>query len=590
MRFRKEKRMEKTLNIYYNYPNKELWEDNIWQGRSSKIIPLAHKICDLNYRYNRINAKEAGQYRAEGDFDVQQTCWIYPDVIEGLKRQGLHFHTTRHCIYITPIEHLDKKGYTDAMDTLFILANIDFEYENWAMDTLEQYQAYIDLAAEKYMSIMFIGSDGSHYADCISLIQEAIVLFHYNYNRLYLDVSPVIKAGHKLTDGVGIDNPDDYVINLGGFIDALDISGRWANKISLTQELIMHQGGNAAYLPDKVVFSVEGKKMAEAISLELQYNDAKDPKLLRHFDDMGLKYDFNQFRGEQWIMFTPKAVLKKPDKKIPVMCILQEVGAFDPHQAVTAFSYCYEYFNIAAQGDCMLLFFALEGFDDNNLLHDILEEAKKVYPLDSERIYITGHSHNGRFTAEYMRRFPKDIAAMATLGNEPGQIPPEYTSGFFQVSDEKIDLQSHIDMPTINISGYLERNCMFPLYSDAPNPKPGSWIALNTKEKRMESWQRRLKSARCPATTIEKIAATQFSDDYVERMLGIPADKTECLYIDGHENYIADIKNVDGKYHLRIVALGNMPHTITPTMINLTWSYVRRFARNQETGATVELY
>jgi hypothetical protein len=86
-----------------------------------------------------------------------------------------------------------------------------------------------------------------------------------------------------------------------------------------------------------------------------------------------------------------------------------------------------------------------------------------------------------------------------------------------------------------------------------------------------------------------EIAATKNSTDYVERLLGIPADKTEVLFLEGSENCIADIKNVDGKYHLRILALGNMPHTVTPAMSDLSWSFVRHFARYQETGACIEL-
>jgi poly(3-hydroxybutyrate) depolymerase len=59
------------------------------------------------------------------------------------------------------------------------------------------------------------------------------------------------------------------------------------------------------------------------------------------------------------------------------------------------------------------------------LLHEILEDAEKGYPLDRSRVYATGHSHNGRFAAEYMRRHQRDIAALATLGNEPGQLSPK---------------------------------------------------------------------------------------------------------------------------------------------------------------------
>jgi pimeloyl-ACP methyl ester carboxylesterase len=256
------------------------------------------------------------------------------------------------------------------------------------------------------------------------------------------------------------------------------------------------------------------------------------------------------------------------------------VNRFDPHQAVTAVSFYYEYLEIAAEGECMLLFFALESHDDNELLHTILGEAGEKFPLDRNRVYITGHSHNGRFSAEYARRHPEDIAALATLGNEPGQLSTEVTSGFFVVSDEQLDIQAAAGIPIINLSGFNERNSMFPLHSDAPYLRPGQWVALNTFEKRSESWRRRLRSADCPDKTVEEIVATRNSPDAVERLLGIPADSTEILFLDGAENYIADIKNKAGRKHLRIVALGNIPHIVTPAMIDIAWSYIRRFAKS----------
>jgi hypothetical protein len=189
-----------------------------------------------------------------------------------------------------------------------------------------------------------------------------------------------------------------------------------------------------------------------------------------------------------------------------------------------------------------------------------------------------------------MRRHQREIAAIATLGNEPGQLAPKYTSGFFQVSDEQLAIQAAVDTPLINISGFNERNSQFPLNIDAPDVRPGQWVAMDTFEKRAESWQRRLISARCPMRTVEEIAATRNSPELAERNIGVPADRSEVLTLDKSENYIVDIRNQEGKYHLRMVALGNMPHTVTPTMVNLSWSFMRRFARDQETGACIELW
>ena len=76
----------------------------------------------------------------------------------------------------------------------------------------------------------------------------------------------------------------------------------------------------------------------------------------------------------------------------------------------------------------------------------------------------------------------------------------------------------------------------------------------------------------------------------VERELGFPCDHTEILYAEGSECYIGDIKNVDGKYHFRTVAIENIPHTTTRMMHVLAWSYLRRFEKDLETQEIIERY
>ncbi len=593
------------MNQYYNYKYKELWQEHAWDDRVSKLVPLAQWIGMENMKIRRIPGKVEKERRTDGIYDAKSHALTYPEVVEHWEERGLHYHCTSMGIVawiaMVPVEHLKKQGYHDDMDTLAVLINVDRSDPSWCMYTLEHYEDYLNKAREENFSILFIASDELDYGNqYINIIQEAVVIFHLNYERLYLDVSTVYLADSALKDipafcytdreGNEVLSPDDFVEKRGG-ISCIDITGIWLNKTSLFHKLVRDaEWSDAAYLPENVIHTAVGRKLAKAMYLEYKYDDARDPELVEYWHHMGLQCDFHDKNGEQWIMFVPRSALEEKEKKIPCMCIMQEVDRFDPHQAVTAFSYCYEFIEIAAQGDCMLLFFALETLDDNDMLHDILEEAQILYPLDRSRIYVTGHSHDGRFAAEYMRRHQKDIAAVATLGNEPGQLSPKVTSGFFAVSDEQIEIQASVDTPLVNLSGLNEKNCMFPLHSDAPFVRPGFRTALDTFEKRAESWQRRLRSSRCPMKSVQEIEATKYSTDYVERLLGIPADKTEVLYLDGNENYIADIKNRDGKYHLRIVALGNMPHTITPVMADLAWSYVRRFARDRVTGECIELY
>lgn len=591
------------MNKYYDYPRKELWGDHAWDHRRSQLVPLTAWIGHENLAHHRIEAVPEDQRRTEGRFDPKANALTYPETVAQWAEKGLRYHCTSMgydgWVAMIPQEHLGRQGYDDKMDTVIVLVNADMTDPNW-YDVTERYRSYLDAAAQSRFALLFIVSnqfdDENEY---ISIIQEAIVIFHLNYERFYLDVSTVLHSGTALEEVEGFRytcrdgstplNADASVMRKGP-ISVLDISGRWQNKDSLIYKLIRGTGySNTAYNYNQLVDSAIGKKLATAMALEYDYDDAEDPRLLEHWDKMGLTCEFHDKNGEQWVTFLPKQALEHPQKKLPCICIFQEVNRFDPHQAVTGFAYFNEYQEIAAQGECMLLYFVLEALDDNDLLHEILKDAERMYPLDRSRIYITGHSHDGRFAAEYMRRHQPEIAAIATLGNEPGQLSPKVTGGFFVVTDEQLDLQASCDTPLINISGFNERNSQFPLNIDAPHVRPGQWVALNTFEKRAESWQRRLRSARCPMRTVEEIAATRYSTDLAERNIGIPADRTELLTLDGSENYIADVKNVDGKYHLRMVALGNMPHTVTPAMIQLSWSFLRRFARNLETGEIIEL-
>jgi hypothetical protein len=591
-------------NRYYHYPHKELWDDHAWDHRRSQLVPLTAWIGQENKKNHRIAAKPEGERRTEGRFDPKANALTYPEVVEAWQAKGLHYHCTSMgfgWVAMIPVEHMGKQGYDDDMDTVIVLVNADQKDPNWCMYILEQYQSYLETAAQQQIALLFIAADRLDLeGEYISIVQEATVIFHLNYRRFYLDVSTVLNSGLRLaeipgfcyTEEDGVTPKDaDQAVTMLGCIPALPAAKRWTNKDSLIYKLIRGKAySNLAYDYDALINSGVGRDLAKAMYLEYTYDDAEDPGLMQYWEDMGLKCQFHDKNGEQWVTFVPKAALEQQEEKLPCVCILQEVNRFDPHQAVTGFAYFLQYHEIAAQGDCMLLYFVLETLDDNDLLHEILNDAKQMYPLDPSRVYITGHSHDGRFSAEYMRRHQREIAAIATLGNEPGQLAPKYTSGFFQVSDEQLAIQAAVDTPLINISGFNERNSQFPLNIDAPDVRPGQWVAMDTFEKRAESWQRRLISARCPMRTVEEIAATRNSPELAERNIGVPADRSEVLTLDKSENYIVDIRNQEGKYHLRMVALGNMPHTVTPTMVNLSWSFMRRFARDQETGACIELW
>ena len=90
--------------------------------------------------------------------------------------------------------------------------------------------------------------------------------------------------------------------------------------------------------------------------------------------------------------------------------------------------------------------------------------------------------------------------------------------------------------------------------------------------------------------TRDEIMAAEHSPDFVTHLFGLPNNGSSLQVIDGVEHYIIDIKNVDGREHLRIVGIENMVHTTEPTMPMVAWTFMRRFARDQKTGRVIEIY
>ena len=58
----------------------------------------------------------------------------------------------------------------------------------------------------------------------------------------------------------------------------------------------------------------------------------------------------------------------------------------------------------------------------------------------------------------------------------------------------------------------------------------------------------------------------------------------------GDEVYISDYHDENGRWLYRFASIENTPHMIMPQMAELSWEFMRRFARDPETGESIELY
>jgi hypothetical protein len=579
-------------NKYYNYENIKLWDLETWKDKISPVCALASWIETVNNNRGRALPKPSRYaHRTDGIYTHKSQSLLYPEIVKYWDDRGLVYKCDEMGM-VNYIAMLPRKVINaEICDPRVLLVFLDADYNNhnWAMDTLEDYREYLELACRENLFLLFVVTDGPNNSHMfINILQELAVIHRLVLNKVYIDVSPVYREKQHLSqipgfvytdlNGIVLPDPDASVKSIGG-IPVLNITQRWQNKVSallgnVTADTYQHPQFDLA----RHVHSPCGKKMADGMALEYQFDSADDPAFLQFWDQKGLRFQSHQKNGERWVVLAPRCVFDPEAQKLPVMLIFQEVNTIDDFRPVSALSCYYEYCDLAASGELILLFFSLETPDANELLVDILQDAAELYPIDLSRIYVTGHSHNGHLCMEFVRRHHNLIAAAAPLGNAYGLPAPSYSHEMWKVTDEMVDLMSTFDLPVIDICGITE--------SDFAHN------ALGTEEfsNAVHSWQRRLKAVNAPMKSFEEISAVKDSPDLATRVIGVPNDRSEIQFRFGCECYIADILNSSGKLRLRLVALENLPHTPAPQMPGLTWDFVRRFARNLETGEIIERY
>ena len=597
------------MNTQYVYEHQELWAEQTWKDRISTIFPLVTYLGECAVPdaspYHSPHAGKQGEDAKHLPFYTRKTnCVALPEVVNALNQKGITFDCRSqggiNWFILAPTSCLPD--FSKKLPTVLILLREDISDPYWAMKLLWRYESYLDLITEGEGCIFyFLASETPDYNRIyVNILQEAFVFAPGDIDRLYLDVSIIVRNGNSLNDvpsyvhtdvaGNPIKDADSCIVPFGSIgIPVLDISHRWENLCSLSRDQVsMPNWSSEGFDLARVVHSETGRKFVEGMVLEYQYDTAFDPAFLAYWDAMGLTYSNHLTKHRRWKVAIPNSAFQQPDVKLPVMCLFQEVNHSNEHLAVTAASYFYEFFKIAAQGECIVLCFVLEDHEGNEILCDVLKEAHALYPMiDMSRIYLAGHSHNGYYSLEFALRHPELIAAVATFGNVPGL----WDSPLFPVTEQRIQRLASLDIPTINLTGCNEPKRHFPMNSDGfgyrSQHKDSPLASFN---ERLVSWQQRLRAYNCPTVTAAAMAETALSKEKAIRVLGLPADRSETLWLDGFELYIADIRNNEGLYHLRVVGEENMPHNPTPSQQILAWSFLRRFARDASTLKTQELY
>ncbi len=575
------------MNRYYNYEGIDLWQPERWGERSLPMNNLAQWLGELDPLVESEYTLPEGMnpelnHRVDGFLG-----YLPPEEIEYWDKRGYSI-TLRHIWVAKWIALVPKSAVRNSGNYIPTLLAMHQEHirTDWAAKTLRACRSLADSAADEGMIIIITVTDGPDVTmQYANILMEAISLYPIDTGRISLDISAVYASGHKLSDlpgglktgfdGAVAPDPDALTEKLGS-LRVIDISSVCKNKGSPNQGQFVgvdgRGGGNASYDPRRCIHTLAARRDIEPLMLEHSYLSDTDPGFLDYMQGMGLVYETHIYNHEKYVTLTPRAALERDGAKLPMMLIFQEVYRYNDHLPIQAISYWFEYCKIAAQSECMLLFYACEEYEHNKNMINVYRDALKKYPIDPTRVYVTGYSHNGATAARFAFDYPDVITALA--GGAPGMLGPVSEAQ----QKEANARQAKIDMPCVQIVGLNEHT------SPAPSPtfqNSGRMIAAKMNA---------LEAGNCPLKTMEDFKEAFENGDKATRMVGVPNDRSEVLYLEGVEHYICDVKNNEGKWHLRFGAIENAPHNPFPTKLMLEWSFVRRFARDPVTHEIIELY
>lgn len=448
------------------------------------------------------------------------------------------------------------------------------------MNLLVEHEDVLTLAAEEDILVQFADCRESGGGAMIEKAIETQGTFRIAYKPVYLDISLLTRHGLTLADIPGLELTQwAQPITLAGRT-VVDISDKW--QVNLAHQHCIseiYRRSQPEWDFDRHIRSMAGKRQAEGMRLEYECLDPHDPKMDDFFSQRGVRYE-DRYVGRDWyVTLTPESAFSRPEHKLPLLIVMKEPRTCFPGVMQTAFQFYYDFIELCARGEFAMLFFALETpWDNNEVLPGIIENALRDYPIDPRRVYLVGQSHNGYYALEFYRTHPKLIAAAATLCDPVGLQAGARIDYYKSRAEEIIASFREYDYPLININGNLENSYC------KPDRSPEK-IADD-----LFHFQNRLAAFKLPMRSREEILAAQVSPDYATRKNGVPADRTEVRYLMGSEAYVSDYCREDGKWYFRYISLENTPHMIMPQMAELSWEFLRRFARDNKTGEVIELY
>lgn len=287
----------------------------------------------------------------------------------------------------------------------------------------------------------------------------------------------------------------------------------------------------------------------------------------------------NEFK--RWNSFVPVSAFDPRNKgrKYPVVVMLH--GGQNPVSIIDGWGIPQE----AARREWIVIVPSLEVDD---VLDEILEQAKQLYPVDESRIYAAGFSYGGYMSNYLGNKRPDVYAAVAPCGAPISNgyveeaVGPEPQPPFDGVP-RAIAMGTY--MPIITVSGNLDGH-RFPVYG--ARDRTGTRDMAKELLDGINSWAR---VNHAGEISFDEMMAVRDNADASpeEKNIGLPLapDCRRTVVADGITNYIGDLKSEDGVVRVRLMCEMNMPHWPTPEMARQIFDFFSHFSRDPETKESI---
>lgn len=361
---------------------------------------------------------------------------------------------------------------------------------------------------------------------------------------------------------------------------------------------------------DALIASDYGKALTEILETRFSYEeDPMGKDMLAYYESLGIKKEMFETENyyTRWVLLTPLDMV--PGKKYPLVFMHHGGG-----NSIETDELCSGFNRIAGKEGFMACY--LQNSNWQNVERVISVIAQK-YPLDEERIYITGYSQGGSQTSSAAFRMPEKFAACAPCGNEIFRVCDTHNVLF---TDAEIARRKEAFLPFMQVVGCCEMSNITPLNDrrprkpiaqgatgepyenpakhDSPDPTrlpAGTPMFFNgppegadPKVWSIQQLNKRLDTLNCEPRDADKcIAYLDTPEDELHHALGFYGDKEEIQIFHGYKHFTIDINNCDGINAFRYVAVENSPHWPPVMMGELVWNFFKQFRRDAVTGKIV---